>query len=166
MTKIKQMTEIWKDIKGYIGFYQVSNYGKVRSLTRKIIHKNGKIRIYNGTLIIPHTVHYPRVHLRRNGESIGIMVHHLVCGAFIGLRPINKEVNHIDGVKTNNKLINLEYLTRSENARHAYKIGLQKPSHKSKYSDIKCLQCSKLFRPVRKTNACCSNLERKICMNR
>jgi len=61
---------------------------------------------------------------RKNGKNYSILVHRLVMESFIGPYPEKKEVNHKDGIKHNNYLNNLEYVTKSENIEHAYKIGL------------------------------------------
>ena len=108
--------EQWKDIKGYEGLYQVSNYGRVK---RK--YNNGKIRILKP---ISTNNGYLRVSLSKNSVNNTYFVHRLVAQAFI-LNPENKpEVNHIDGDKTNNKIENLEWCTRSENIQHAFYTGL------------------------------------------
>ena len=111
----KQMKERWKDIKEFKGLYQISNYGKVKSLVR-----NGtsgcilKAWIENG---------YWRCGLRKNGNYPEFhFVHILVCKAF-HKNPKNKpEVNHKDGNKLNNYYKNLEWSTRKENANHATKV--------------------------------------------
>lgn len=159
MIKLKDIpfTEKWKSISKCEGYYEISNTGRVRSVERTIIHKNGKVRIYPQRILVPHTIQYPRVGLNKAGNSNHFLIHHLVCYAFIGLRPKDMHINHKDGVKTNNNLSNLEYVTRSENAKHAFRIGLVK-SRKgiSKFKDIPCGMCRIKFRPVRVTNMYCS----------
>lgn len=106
--------EIWKDIEGYEGLYQVSNLGRVKSNLRK-----GKILKSNSTYD-----GYYNVTLSKNGKLKTYRIHRLVCIAFLD-NPLNKsEVNHIDGNKKNNNIENLEWCTRSENAEHAHKTGL------------------------------------------
>ena len=98
------MKEVWADIEGYEGLYQVSNYGRVRS-----IHIM-KPRIHKG---------YCNVNLRKGYEMKSYRVHRLVANAFID-NPENKpEVNHIDAVKHNNNVSNLEWVTAKENMKHA-----------------------------------------------
>ena len=109
--------EIWKDAPGYEGRYQVSNLGKVKSLNynrtcKEVILKAGK----DGR-------GYLRVVLRKDGNSITNKVHRLVMLAFVGKSDL--EVNHINGIKADNRFENLEYCSRSENIQHAYDTGLK-----------------------------------------
>lgn len=112
------MQEIWKDIKYYEGLYQVSNLGRVKSLiTNKI---KTQYNCNSG---------YLRVGLFKNYKRENALVHRLVAKTFIKNELNKKQVNHIDGNKSNNVVTNLEWVTPSENLIHAYKIGLQKPSN-------------------------------------
>lgn len=109
--------EIWRDIDGYEGFYQVSNLGNVRRL-----NKTKPPRILKQSLCRL----YLRVDLCRDGKRKSCSVHRLVAETFIP-NPDNKpEVNHIDGDKLNNRAENLEWCTSSENQLHAVATGLQK----------------------------------------
>ena len=121
------MEEIWKDIQGYEGLYQVSNYGRIRSFKR--MKNNKEARQFKLT---PNSTGYISVGLRKNGKKILYQVHRLVAESFIP-NPENKpQVNHIDGNKTNNHISNLEWVTASENTQHAYKMGLAKITDKTK----------------------------------
>ena len=114
------MKEQWKDIPGYEGYYQVSNTGKVKSLTG--YYKNKR------SILLKHSLSrgYSRVLLCVNNKRKSIYVHKLVMLAFVG-ESNGLQVNHINGVKTDNRLSNLEYVTQSENMKHAYRMGLEKP---------------------------------------
>lgn len=113
--------EIWKDVKGYEGLYQVSNKGEVRRIF--IGTGKHKTRIVKGQ-ISQHGYH--RVQLTKEGNTKIFQTHRLVASAFV-TNPEGKElVNHIDGNKQNNCSENLEWCTRKENQLHAYKLGLQK----------------------------------------
>lgn len=123
------MEEIWKDIEGYEGYYQVSNLGKVRSIDRYVKHSLGHVRLAKGKqLSVSNHGDYDTVVLYREGyKPKGFNVHRLVAVAFIP-NPENKpEVNHKDGDKSNNIVSNLEWSTYSENTRHAIKHHLFVP---------------------------------------
>lgn len=116
------MREIWKDVQGYKGQYQVSNLGRVKSLKRKL--ENGRTvseKILNSSSKKKTQDGYLMVALA--GRTF--RVNRLVATAFIP-NPDNKPVvNHIDGNKENNKADNLEWATISENMLHAYRCGLK-----------------------------------------
>ena len=98
------MQEIWKDIEGYEGAYQISNFGRIKN----------KIKILSPQI---NNCGYLRIILKNKHYSI----HRLVALAFLP-NPENKpQVNHIDGNKTNNYVTNLEWVTASENQKHNYK---------------------------------------------
>ena len=117
--------EEWKDIKGFEGFYKISNTGIVLSVERKIW--NGKGYFTKPQMILKQGHNqkaYPLVYLSKNGEERTIAVHRLVAETFIP-NPLNlPQVNHIDGNKENNNVWNLEWCTNLENQRHARANGL------------------------------------------
>ncbi len=122
------MKEEWRDISGFEGLYQVSNLGRVRSLDRVVGGKCDSKRFLKGRILktckITHG--YLGVNFRQNGTHKNAIVHRLVAIAFIP-NPENKpEVNHINGIKTDNRVENLEWNTHSENNQHAYDNGLKK----------------------------------------
>jgi hypothetical protein len=107
------MEEIWKDIKGYEGFYQISNLGRVKTLNFKVA------KILKNSL---DSRGYYQVKLKDRKSHL---IHHLVMKNFVSEKPSpDHQVNHINGVKTDNYLENLEWVTRSQNMLHAYKLGL------------------------------------------
>jgi len=108
--------EIWKDIPGYEGLYQVSNYGQVKSIREK--DSLGRRRATR--ILKPQTNKKGYLHLALSkGDTYKhYLVHRLVAEAFIGERPNDCEVNHIDENKANNRADNLEYVTHTENVRH------------------------------------------------
>ena len=112
--------EIWRDIKGYEGLYQVSNMGRVKSLARVIMRKNGKKYSIKERILKPQReLGYLRVNLYdSSGKMKRLRVHRLVCEAFHE-NPENKPcVNHIDENKANNVASNLEWCTVAENNNH------------------------------------------------
>lgn len=119
--------EIWKDIVGFEGYYQVSSIGNVRSLDRYVKHNYGGKRFCKGIVLknILDKDGYHRVNLKVKQKGFSRFVHRLVCEAFIP-NPENKaQVNHINGIKGDNRLSNLEWSTIYENRQHAYDTGLQ-----------------------------------------
>jgi len=118
--------EIWKDIPGYEGLYQVSNYGRVKSLERLV--KNGKDRFYlkKETILKQSmtTTGYKMVNFSVNKKVKYFKVHRLVMAAFFGESQLI--VNHMDGNPINNHISNLEYCTQAENLEHALNTGLRK----------------------------------------
>lgn len=138
MDKLKVFeAEVWKDIQGYEGKYRVSNYGRIKSLSRKIFNGTGfymsKEKILNGHII---TNGYMQIEL----QGKPLLVHRLVAEAFILNHENKPQVNHIDGDKTNNRVDNLEWVTNGENQIHAYKNGLNKRSEKAGRKPIKVCQ--------------------------
>lgn len=116
------MDELWKDIKGFEGYYQVSNYGNARSLDRVIETKRGP-RTYKGQSLTlsEHTGGYLNISLGRKNKRF---VHRLVAEAFISNPNDLPEVNHKDGDKRNNYVSNLEWVTPSDNQLHSKETGL------------------------------------------
>lgn len=112
--------EIWKNIKGYEGLYQVSSDGRVKSLERIIIKKDGRKFTVKERILKPiaDRCGYQVVNLHTGGKQKKFAVHRLVCEAFCE-NPENKsEVNHINEDKTDNRACNLEWCTRRENVNH------------------------------------------------
>jgi hypothetical protein len=107
--------EVWKDIPGYDGMYQVSTNGTIYSTRYKRYRKLMKDR-YG----------YSVVGLNKNGSQHFFLVHRLVAESFLPNPEKKPEVNHIDGNKQNNQIENLEWATRDENMEHAYAVGLAK----------------------------------------
>ena len=107
--------EVWKDILGYEGLYEVSNYGRVKSFKR---FKEGKIL---KTTCRGKTGYYC-VNLSKKGESKVINVHRLVAIAFLKKDKKNYQVNHKNGIKSDNRVKNLEWVSASYNIKHAQKI--------------------------------------------
>lgn len=123
------MQEIWKDIKNYEGIYQVSNLGRVRSLTRKVKTFNG-FRTTKGQLLKPLKTNrnYFRVDLKQNQQNKYVFIHRLVAETFIPNPNNYPVINHIDGNTSNNAVSNLEWCTQSHNIKEAYRVGRAKPT--------------------------------------
>ncbi len=116
------MPELWQPVEGYEGLYEVSDLGRVRSVERRVPHRNGlmtvKERILRATLCGPKNYEYRAVALSKDGKPVTHKVHRLVAKAFIGI-PEGYEVNHKDLDKFNNCLSNLEVVTHQQNQLHA-----------------------------------------------
>ncbi len=116
------MDEIWKDIEGYEGLYQVSSLGRVKSLKRQVVNTVGFRIVPESYLRGRLRYGYRIVSLCKFGEVNRCMVHRLVAQAFIP-NPENKpSVNHIDGVPNNNVLSNLEWATYTEQQNHRHHV--------------------------------------------
>lgn len=139
------MEEIWKDIKDFEGLYQVSNYGNVKSIDRKIIEKNNDIQFWKGKKLKPFNNgnNYLTVHLKKDGKRYVKYIHRLVAETFIG-NIKNKDVNHKDFNRKNNNINNLEICSRKENILYSKnngkyeKVYIQKVQKtKERYNELK-----------------------------
>lgn len=136
--------EIWKDLTGYIGIYQVSNNGRIKSLSRKIVRKNGQIAIVKEKILKSKKDRYGYffIVLSNNNIRKTILVHRLVAAAFIP-NPENKPcIDHIDGNRANNHADNLRWVTVKENQNNPITkskwIGKKaKPHHEKAVEQIK-----------------------------
>ena len=123
------MIETWKTIPGYTR-YEASTLGRIRSLyagTHTIRRKRKRPLILKFNQLKNNS--YLQVSIGKRPRKL---VASLVAMTFIGLKPKGLQINHIDGVKTNNAVKNLEYCTASENIRHAVNNGLFKASCRKK----------------------------------
>lgn len=111
--------ELWTSIPGYDGFYEVSNHGNVRSLTRYVPYGRHSGMVYKGKDIkLFKSNNYLSVKLAKAGITKTVYVHVLVLLAFEGVRPKTvgrSEIRHLDGDKLNNNISNLKYGTVKEN---------------------------------------------------
>ena len=132
------MIEKWKSVVGYEGYYEVSHIGNVRSLERVAITKNGhKQPIKAKSLsLCPNNRNYYIVMLSGKNAGGRRSVHRLVAEAFTPNPENKKTVNHIDGNKQNNHVDNLEWMTYSDNNKHAFSSGLKKPSNVNKNGNM------------------------------
>lgn len=122
---MNNINEEWRAIPEFEGFYEVSNLGRVRSVDRTVTRSDGRVLHYKGRIIkqSTDTVGRPQVVLCKGGKRYTKQSHVLVALAFIGERPENYHVCHIDGDYTNNKLSNIRYDTVSQNSIDNYRYG-------------------------------------------
>ena len=115
--------EIWKDVPSWEGLYEVSNFGRCRSV------RTGKIKPLD-----VNNYGYSRLQCYNGKRRQKLFVHRLVAQLFVAGYKDGLVVNHKDGDKSNNVFSNLEWVTRSENDKHAYRMNL----HEGKKKDVPC----------------------------
>ena len=123
------MKEEWKDLENFEGLYQISNFGRVKSLYKNIIRKPQKQS--NGYLFLT---------LHKDKKIYNLNIHRAVAIHFLGKKS-DMEVNHIDGDKENNCVNNLEWVTKKENQRHAVKTGLRRTGDYANTFNMKPILC-------------------------
>lgn len=132
------MQEIWKPVQGFEGRYEVSSFGRIKALERKLHYKDGRTgklseKILRGTCM---NIGYMSITFDSKTRRF---VHQVVAQAFLGAAEYRQTVNHKDGNKINNHVENLEWATYKENNNHARKTGLNnqhgEKTNLSKYSD-------------------------------
>jgi len=150
-TKNKSTKEIWKPIKFLEGKYEISNLGRVKrfkiispkgfSLTEKILKNSITCNVYSQNAL----------HLKC-GKRKTFLSHRLVMNAFCPNVDNKTDINHINGIKTDNSLSNLEWCTRSENMKHAFKIGLAcfkgEKQNNSKLTELNVLFMRKNYKVI------------------
>lgn len=110
--------EIFKDVDGYNGRYKISNLGNVKSIFTKTIKKEIILKQ------APDKDGYLKICLSKNNIKKNFIVHRLVASSFIPAIKGKCQVNHINGIKTDNRVENLEWCTVTENNQHAFRTGL------------------------------------------
>lgn len=123
-----------KPISGYEGFYSACDDGRIWSEARTIVGGCSSVRDSDGAWLRPFLTRrgYLKVALWKNGTVKKHYVHRLIAGTWIENQKDAPQVNHIDGVRTNNAVANLEWCTGKENVRHAMAAGRFKPGRKPK----------------------------------
>jgi hypothetical protein len=130
--------EEWRDIKTYEGIYQVSNKGRIRSLDRYGKRTENTIRKLKGRILKPFPVQagYLSVYLCNEYGKKSFKVHRLVATAFLSNPKQKNEVNHKDGNRQNNEADNLEWVTKSENQLHSFRVLHRTPIMLGKFNEM------------------------------
>lgn len=130
------MEEIWKEVVGYDGLYEVSNQGRVRSVDRSIAIKGGNVRLCKGKILRPSENRYGYlcVILCKEGKGTNKKIHRLVAEAFIP-NPNNKPcIDHINTIRTDNRIENLRWCTQKENCNNP--ISIVRYNNTDKYKPV------------------------------
>jgi len=164
------MKEIFRDIKGYEGLYQISNLGRIWSVPRKRKCDNQSI---GNKFLKPRQdkkTGYLKVALYKNGKAKVFYVHRLVALHFIPNPSNLPQINHKDGDKTNNSINNLEWVTASQNIKDSFKKGRIVWNKGLKTKEFKkCLFCGEMFYPKKPKQIYCSkkcSSEANPCKNK
>jgi hypothetical protein len=119
-------SEVFKDIPGWEGLYQVGSMGTVKSLPRTVVSCTGKVYNRKGKILKLRYSDdgYLKTSLSRDGKDFEVGVHRLMALAFIP-NPENKPmVNHLNAVRDDNRIDNLEWCTNAENIQHSFNLGI------------------------------------------
>lgn len=142
------MNEHWKDIFGYENCYQVSDLGRFRSIDREIVYSTGRIQKLKGQLLSPskqRTGYYTVGLYDQNHKGKTLSAHRVVASHFVPNPNNLPEVNHIDGDKSNNSAINLEWVTAKTNNQHARCNGRNHPSMSPQCKAVRCINTGQEF---------------------
>lgn len=127
--------EEWRDIKDFEGMYQISSFGRVKSCKRKVAHKTSKTKTIPERLlkIHPDSQGYLMVNLSKNNKCFHRLVHRLVAIAFIENKENLPEVNHVWGIKWDNRPSQLQWISSSNNQLHSYRVLKRKGTSLGKF---------------------------------
>ena len=119
------MTEEWRDVVGWEGYYQISNLGNLQSVARTVIRSNGHPQSFRRRDLAPAPSlgGYMGFVLQRPGQFKRLYIHQMVLEAFVGPRPTGQQARHKDGKNQNNTLVNLEWGTKRDNEQDKLRHG-------------------------------------------
>jgi len=130
MTEVEENIEIWRDVPGYEGSYQISSWGRVKSLPRRLRANTGYYTTKERIFKKYNNRGYEEIKLYNGDDTFkNCQVHRLVAFAFIPNPNNYPHINHIDGNPRNSRVENLEWCTNSMNTKHAYDTGLKDPKN-------------------------------------
>lgn len=142
----------WKNIEGYDGLYQVSDTGEIRSVDAVIQVHNSRTKPYSyvrkGCVLKQRKQNcgYNIVKLSKNGKMSAYTVHRIVAETFIPNPKGYSEVNHKNGIKTDNNKSNLEWCSRNDNIRHSYQEKIRKHWNRRK---VMCVETKEIFESIK-----------------
>ena len=168
------MDEIWKEIPGYEGYFEVSNLGNFRSKDRIIKYKTNGTRKYPGKPLKVEQMQdgYTRIVLMKDAIKKRYMCHRLVAETFIPNPKCLPQVNHIDGLRNNNVVSNLEWCTQSQNEQHAVNVLGKIMKNKTNSKAVYCKELDRTFPSMRQAigflgnHACNEGIKKAILANR
>lgn len=168
------INEIWKEIPGYEGYFEVSNLGNFRSKDRMVKYKNNGLRKYPGKPLKVEQMQdgYQRIVLMKEAIKKRYMCHRLVALTFIPNPNNYPQVNHIDGVRNNNCIDNLEWCTQSQNELHSVRVLGKSMKGKTNSKPVYCKELDKNFKSMKQAieylgnHACIEGLKKAINANR
>ncbi len=166
--------EIWKEIPGYEGSFEVSNLGNFRSMDRQVPSRWGGTRFYPGKPLKVEVMQdgYKRIVLMKDAKKKRYMCHRLVAETFIPNLDDKPFVNHIDGNRGNNCVENLEWCTQTENEQHSVNVLGKTMKGKTTSKPVKCIELDKTFTSMRQAveflgnRACNEGIKKAIVANR
>ncbi len=143
------MQEVWKAVPGYESYYEVSNQGRVRSLERRTTDRLGRPFVRYGKVLSLNTEAkgYKSIRLCVETKHRIFKVHRLVASAFLPAPAAGQQINHMNGIKDDNRPENLEWVTPEQNMRHAFSNGLGRSSLGEK--NTRAILCSDDVRYIR-----------------
>lgn len=168
------MNEIWKEIPGYEGYFEVSNLGNFRSKDRVIKYKQSGLRNYPGKELKTEKMQdgYQRIVLMKEGIKKRYMCHRLVAEVFIPNPENLPQVNHKNGIRNDNTVDNLEWCTNLENQHHAYEVLGKTMKGKTNSRAVYCEELDRIFPSMRAAveflgnHACNEGIKKAIVANR
>lgn len=141
------MKENWKDLVGYEGYYQVSDKGRVRTVDRVLVKSNGVKQPRKGKVskLGSDKNGYNTIILWKQGKGTFSRVCRLVAITFIHNAENKPTVNHKNGIRNDDRVDNLEWMTHSENSQHSFDTGLQYNEQGEKHHGSKLTEEDVLF---------------------
>lgn len=155
------MNEIWRLVRHSKGMYKVSNFGRIKSVSRVVVRKRTGDKPLRGKILKTHTRNtkeksrYPLVYIYRKTKFVHIRVHTLVAEVFVPNPDKKPWVNHKDGNKLNNHASNLEWVTPKENAEHAIGRGLFAVGSRKKIAKLNETKVAEIRRRLERGERVC-----------